>query len=296
MVTYQAYARFVPDSPPRRIVSRLALEIFETGEAVQREWSYRSFQSDPFFRLYYAVKGTVTLQFADGNFLLRPGHLHLLPANVPFRYIPRDPFHHYWLHFCSPMLEQLPYFRQLRTVSCDDISNAGRRMKQFVKIAGERADTFETVMRLDILLRQLLTPFMSQVTEPNDTGVLKRLDHYSRVLDYIYQHLDKPLDIPELAGLVKMTRGSFSSSFRQAFGLPPKHYIVQCRIDRAKILLIRNDDPIKKIAAQVGYDNEFFFYRIFKKYAGITPDEYRHRSNLCLFNSQLQQVRRTTGG
>jgi AraC-like DNA-binding protein len=289
MAANHAYARLVPDSAPRRIVSRLALEIFEAGEAVQREWSYRSFQSDPFFRLYYAVKGTVTLQFAHGDSVLQPNHLYLLPANVPFRYVPREQFHHYWLHFCSPMLEQLPDFRQLRAVPCADLPNARGLMKQFVKLAGEHADNFETIMRLDIILRQLLTPFLAKASQPNDTGVLERLDLFSRVLDHIYQHLDKPLEIPELAALVKMTRGAFSAAFRQAFGLPPKHYVIQCRMDRAKILLVRTDAPIKKIASQVGYENEFFFYRIFKKYTGATPDEYRRQNNLCLFNGNLKR-------
>jgi AraC-like DNA-binding protein len=288
MTTFKAYARFIPDSPPRRIISRLSLEIFEAGEAVQQEWSYRSFQSDPFFRLYYAVKGRVELQFANDNFLLQPNYLYLLPANIPFRYVPRDPFHHYWLHFCSPMLEQLPFFRQLLMVPCIDHPKASGLIKQFVKLAGEQADKFETIMHLDIILRQLLTPFMSQVSEPNDTGVLEQLDLFSRVLNHIYQHIDKPLEIPELAALVKMTRGAFSAGFRQAFGLSPKHYVIQCRIDRAKILLVRTDAPIKKIASQVGYENEFFFYRIFKKYTGTTPNEYRRLNNLCLFHSNLK--------
>jgi AraC-like DNA-binding protein len=286
MTIYRAYAHFVPDSPARRIVSRMALEIFEAGEAFQREWSYRNFQSDPFFRLYYAVKGSVMLQFTQGNFLLQPNHLYLIPANVPFRYVPREGFHHYWLHFCSPMLEQLPCFRHLLTVPCTEFPKAGNLMKQFVILTDKPADKFETIMRLDILLRQLLTPFLSQVSTPNDTEALEQLDLFSRVMNHIHQHLDKPLEIPELAALVKMTRGAFSTGFRQAFGLPPKQYVVQCRIDRAKILLVRTDEPIKRIASQIGYENEFFFYRIFKKYAGITPDEYRHQNNLCLFNNR----------
>jgi AraC-like DNA-binding protein len=285
-----AYAHFVPDSSARRIVSRMALETFETGEAAQREWSYRSFQSDPFFRLYFAVKGTLALQFANGNFLLQPDHLYLLPANVPFRYVPRQRFHHYWLHFCSPILEQLPYFRQLLSVSCNDFHKAGHLMKQFVTFAGEHADNFETVMKLDIILRQLLMPFLSKMSEPNDAQKLEQLDRFSKILNHIAQHLDRPLEIPKLAALVKMTRGAFSARFHHAFGLPPKQYVIQCRIDRAKILLVRTDSPIKAIAAQVGYDNEFFFYRIFKKYAGTTPDEYRRLNNLCLLDSNMKII------
>jgi AraC family transcriptional regulator len=109
------------------------------------------------------------------------------------------------------------------------------------------------------------------------------------VLNHIHQHLDKSLQIPELAAMVKMTRGTFSRGFREAFGLPPKQYVVQARMDRAKVLLVRTQDPIKNIASQVGYENEFFFYRIFKKYTGITPDEYRRLNNLCLFKGNLIQ-------
>lgn len=281
-----AYAHTLPDSPGRRMINRLTLEIFESGEAAQREWAYRTFQSDPFFRLYYAIRGSVTLKFAHSQCVLRPHHLYLLPANVPFRYVPRERFHHLWLHFCSPLLEQLPAFRQVLTVSCRDFPRAGALMRQFVRRTGEHGDRIDTLMTLNILLRQLLTPFLSQLSQPHDAERLHQLDRFSSVLDYIAQHLNSPLEIPHLAALLRMSRGTFSAGFRQAFGVPPKQYIVQCRIDRAKILLVRTDSPVAAIAAHVGYDNEFFFYRIFKKYTATTPDEYRRLNNLCLFNSQ----------
>lgn len=285
MIAPYAYSELVPDSPQRRLVSRLDLEIFETGEACVQKWTYRNFQSDPFFRLYYAEEGKVELQFAHGDFPLEGGHLYLLPANVPFRYVPRTKFHHYWLHFCSPLLEKLPYFRQLLTISADAIPDLRNVMIQFIALAGKQSNRIETLMQMDIIARRLLTPFIAQLPEQDNADFLERLDMFSRVLDYIDEHLGQPLNIPELATLVGMRRGEFSAAFRRAFGVPPKQYIVQHRIDRAKILLVRTGISIKEVAEQTGYNNEFFFYRIFKRYTGITPDNYRQTNNICLHNA-----------
>lgn len=269
-------AKFVPDSPARRMASRLDLELLEMGVAEVREWNYRGFVADPFFRLYFVENGRTELLFADNAFQLEPGNLYLLPANVPFRYVPKEFLRHRWLHFCSSTLERTPYFQRPRGVPADD---AKARMVELYAWA-DSPENLESVMRMDIIVRQLLVPLLAAA--PEDGGQFERLDAFSQVIDHIDRHLDQELSIPELAALVRMGRNEFSAAFRHAFGTPPKQYLTQRRVGRAKVLLLRTKLRVKEVAAAVGYDNEFFFYRIFKKYAEVTPDEYRRGRNPCL--------------
>ena len=67
--------------------------------------------------------------------------------------------------------------------------------------------------------------------------------------------------------------------FHRSCGLPPKQYISLRRISRAKYLLWRTKLSVKEIAEQCGYENKYFFYRIFKKYTGVTPRQYRRNGN-----------------
>jgi len=275
MTVPTAQAKFVPDSPARRMASRLDLEILEMGVAEVKVWPDRGFVADPFFRLYFVESGGTELLFAESAFPLRAGNLYLLPANVPFRYVPKEYLRHRWLHFCSSTLERTPHFQQPLGVPSKD---AEERMAELYALA-DTPDKLESVMRMDIVVRQLLVPFLAAM--PEEEGHFERLDAFSQVIDHIDRHLDKALSIPELAALLRMGRNEFSAAFRHAFGVPPKQYLTQRRVGRAKVLLLRTRLHVKEVAAQVGYNNEFFFYRIFRKYAGLTPDEYRRGRNPC---------------
>ena len=59
-----------------------------------------------------------------------------------------------------------------------------------------------------------------------------------QVIDYINAHLDQPLGLAELAEVVQMSPGYFSGLFKQSTGLAPHQYLIQCRVKRAKQLLL----------------------------------------------------------
>ncbi len=270
----------VPDTMFRKLVAQLDLETLETGIALSSGWDYRSFQVDSFFRLYYVVSGKVDLQFSEQTMLITAGNFYLIPANIPFRYVQYEPLKHYWIHFRSSLLERLPEFRTLHVVPEVEVVEPLDKMKTFFELAG-CSSSIENVMRLDILLRQLLIPFISKVNGNSDSSLMDSINVFSLILDYIEKNLHENISIPFLADMAHLPSLEFSAEFFKAFGLPPKQYLVQRRIDRAKVLLVCSDKTIKEIAAVVGYDNEFFFYRIFKKYTGLTPTEYRRRDNVC---------------
>jgi len=106
------------------------------------------------------------------------------------------------------------------------------------------------------------------------------LERFQVALDFAAQHLAEPLSTPRLAALCNLNRNEFSRAFRHAFGIPPKQYLTRLRMERAKELLLTTDETIKEIARHCGYDNEYFFYRIFKKHVKLTPSIYRSTIDL----------------
>ena len=69
----------------------------------------------------------------------------------------------------------------------------------------------------------------------------------------------------------------FIHSFKSVMKVPPMQYIVSLRIAAAKGYLENSNKNIAEISATVGYDNALYFSRLFKKYTGLTPSEYRKR-------------------
>ena len=80
-----------------------------------------------------------------------------------------------------------------------------------------------------------------------------------------------------LAELFYTSEGNLSRQFKAVTGYTINEYIISKRMGEAERLLIYEDDEIKDVAAQCGYDDLQYFYRIFKRYADCTPAEFRCR-------------------
>ena len=63
--------------------------------------------------------------------------------------------------------------------------------------------------------------------------------------------------------------------FRDATGVPPHEYVLQARVNEARRLLGETDQPIKRVAQQLGYRDVYFFSRQFRQFAGVPPAMYR---------------------
>ena len=66
----------------------------------------------------------------------------------------------------------------------------------------------------------------------------------------------------------------FYKIYKEIFGISPKKYLQEIRIEHAKTLLMQNKYMIREIAEMTGYKNQYHFIRQFKEYTGITPGKF----------------------
>ncbi|PYI57407.1 helix-turn-helix domain-containing protein [Paenibacillus flagellatus] len=99
----------------------------------------------------------------------------------------------------------------------------------------------------------------------------------SFVIDYIHEHLSEDIYLDVLADKLKMSSGYLSSYFKGKTGKNIVDYINETRIAKATSLLADERIKIHDAAKAVGYQNITSFNRMFKKYTGLTPSEYRKR-------------------
>lgn len=88
------------------------------------------------------------------------------------------------------------------------------------------------------------------------------------------------LSIEYLANIAGLSTGYFIRAFRGRFGLPPIRYQQQLRINLAKNLLVTTGLACGEIAQRVGIDDQYYFSRMFRRFVGQTPLEYRHSRRL----------------
>jgi len=106
--------------------------------------------------------------------------------------------------------------------------------------------------------------------------VVQPASKLTTIANYIQAHCDQNLSLAELAQQAQMSLHYFARSFKQAIGLSPHQYLIRCRIERAKSLLLRNDLPIIEIAQRLGFTDQSHLSRHFKQQTGITPQQWRN--------------------
>lgn len=94
---------------------------------------------------------------------------------------------------------------------------------------------------------------------------------------YIEKHYDQELSLSDLAQQVFVSPYHLAHVFKEEVGMSPIQYLIKCRIDEAKRLLVETGQSVRDIALKVGYPNANYFNLLFSKMTGHSPGKYRKR-------------------
>lgn len=121
------------------------------------------------------------------------------------------------------------------------------------------------------IVYQLIARFLKDAkpkVEVNDNRIQK-------VLSHIRKNIYKTVDIDSLAAISCLSKDHFIRLFKKEVGNTPLQYINQKKIEKAQLILITEDIPVKNIAYLLAYEDHSYFSRLFKKITGVTPQQYR---------------------
>ena len=113
--------------------------------------------------------------------------------------------------------------------------------------------------------------------ESCDRAQLRAAQRIEGSLRYMMQHLNQPMKVSTLSAMVGLSSSSFFALFKSATGQTPLDFFIRARMHRAGELLTGTTLQIKEVAAMLGYDDQFYFSRMFKAVHSIPPREYRAR-------------------
>jgi len=119
--------------------------------------------------------------------------------------------------------------------------------------------------------------FMSnqQQTAPKDTMLA-----IEETKKYLENHYHETISTAILAKKVGLSPKYYSQLFKKEYGIGVQDFLTEIRIGKAKELLVKTSNSLRIIATSVGYADEFYLSRVFKKIVGIPPTNYRKKREL----------------
>lgn len=139
----------------------------------------------------------------------------------------------------------------------------------------QKCELLTDVQRITNLQYRMILEYTEQVEN------LRRSAHGSelavQVVNYIHHHLSEPITAEAIARHLYLSRPYLSAKFKEETGVSLTDFILNEKTEEAKRLLCHSDQSFMKIGDYLGFSSQSHFTRVFKKYTGYAPKEYREK-------------------
>ena len=139
--------------------------------------------------------------------------------------------------------------------------------------AADRLYMESLVMKLAVLLRQRHSTTSPVRPIPQSSSLTR--NQARRVLDYIEANLSRQLTLSELAKIAGLSLHHFARMFKQTLGVAPYRYVLQRRVERAKLMLRTARASLVDISLSAGFYSQSHFTSTFGRMVGATPTEFQ---------------------
>ena len=229
--------------------------------------------------LLYCAGGRGMLRVNRRQHPVARGDLMMLPAGLAHAYASssRDPWTLYWVHFNGSHVGafwESMHFLPERPVR--HIGAAPKVVADFETLLEGRSNGFREgyLVHAANHLRQMLTMFALMISTHVRKSTGDRFD-LQRVHALMQEKLHGQLDLASLADVAGMSRHAFCRRYKMQTGNSPYQHFLHLKMERACYLLDISNQSVGDVAAALGYDDAYYFSRLFRKIMGMSPTQYR---------------------
>lgn len=219
---------------------------------------------------FFKNKGEETIVQKGNMVLFRPGEPQV------YNYYAVDITEVYWVHFTGAEVEK--YLDHYELPKEENVFYTGVSpdypwiFNQMIRELQLQRTNHEELLR--ILLRHVLLVINRYLKEGQKAGN-DMINEIERAAHYFRENFNKEISVEQYAQEHLMTPNWFIKCFKNVMKATPMKYIISLRVSAAKGYLEGTNKNISEISDLVGYDNSLYFSRMFKKYTGYSPSEYK---------------------
>lgn len=236
------------------------------------------------YKLHYIHSGKGYLKTGDMEYEITEGQMFACYPNevVYYRADEQDPWRYSWVAFnglnSELYLERANISKINLVIDCPNKEIVESAYNQILSIGNADANKdLSYIGYLYLILSSIIT------RSHHEVGSGSAKDYVKEAVKYIKTNYSQPINISDISNSLNLDRKYFSKIFKEQLKMPPNEYLITYRLMKACELMDNTNLTIAEIAATVGYDNQFSFSRVFKKYKQISPSDYRketHKSSV----------------
>jgi len=228
------------------------------------------------YALHYIVSGKGVLETNGATFFLKAGESFMIYPQREVYYYPdrNDPWEYVWVEFkgneVSSLLSMIDILPDRPVVP-----EAPAALEPYFLTAWHGDMKPYQKLRSAAQVQQLLTLYMEyfpkaeMVSAPDYAGIAK---------EYIRNNYwNASLTVADIVSVVNIERSYLFRLFKERTGMSVSGYLTACRISNACKLLQSTSLSIKTVSFSVGYGDQLYFSKVFKKTTSYTPSDYRSR-------------------
>ena len=125
--------------------------------------------------------------------------------------------------------------------------------------------------KLCLLMQEVLESFMRSMFRETDKGN----PHIRKALRFMCDHYSEHLELDQVAEIAGLSPSYFSTLFRQTIGVTFREHLNRIRVEESKQLLLDRKFTLADIAFSMGFPDQSYYCKVFKKIVGVTPGKYR---------------------
>jgi AraC family transcriptional regulator len=221
------------------------------------------------------------------HYVVPAGGIHLVPGGMSFGFRLLDPLHtlHVYIRravieeVASEMIEGDPGKIEISPALVEADPKLSNLLNSIL-LALEDSD-YATAIYVDHLSRSIA----SQLIRNHSTARLRANQGLNparnigrtiaEAIEFMSDNLERTISLVDIARAINRSPSHFARQFRNEIGVPPHHYLVNLRVERAQLLLERTRTSIAEIAFECGFSHQEHLTRFFQRRLGTTPAAYR---------------------
>lgn len=229
------------------------------------------------FLIHFVISGKGKYVCGGKTYNLKSGDMFLIKPSMVVHYIAdeNDPWEYYWVGFngtyAQKAVSSLPFKDSMPVYSPKDYDSCKEYLYQIYAHSGNSmSNTTAMIGYLYLFLAKLI----EESSMMSSASSVAQSSYVIEAIKYIQFNYSTDISVDDIASAVGISRSHLYRVFVSNLGQSPIDYLTEYRINEACNLIKNTNLSISQIAVSVGFFDQFYFSRVFKKIKKIPPSKY----------------------